>query len=45
MNAIHPNDRIYALEVAVRLVQEQHVEVKVLMDLREMLAEARKDAR
>ncbi len=45
MNAIHPNDRIYALEVAVRLAQESRAELKVLLDLREMLAEARKDAR
>lgn len=45
MNAIHPNDRIYALEVAVRLAQAGNAELKVLMDLREMLAEARKDAR
>lgn len=45
MNAIHPNDRIYALEVAVRLAQDHHAEVKVLLDLREMLAEARKDVR
>lgn len=42
--SIHPNERIYALEVAVRLAQDNHAELKVLLDLREMLAEARKDA-
>jgi DNA (cytosine-5)-methyltransferase 1 len=40
MNAIHPNDRIYALEVAVRLAHDNHADLKVLLDLREMPAEA-----
>lgn len=43
--SIHPNDRIYALEFAVRLAQEQHAELKVQLDLRELLDQARRAAR
>ncbi|WP_185750043.1 hypothetical protein [Stenotrophomonas sp. 278] len=43
--SVHPNDRIYALEVAVRLAQDHHVEVKVLLDLRELLDQARREQR
>ncbi|WP_367346496.1 hypothetical protein [Stenotrophomonas bentonitica] len=43
--SIHPNDRIYALEVALRLAQEHHAELKVQLDLRELLDEARREAR
>lgn len=43
--SIHPNDRIYALEVALRLAQDHHVELKVQLDLRELLDEARREAR
>lgn len=42
--SIHPNDRIYALEVAVRLAQEQHAQLKVQLDLRELLEQARREA-
>lgn len=45
MNALHPNDCIYPLEVAVRLAQDNRAELRVLLDLREMLHEARRDAR
>ncbi|MDX3932649.1 MAG: hypothetical protein QHC77_12015 [Stenotrophomonas sp.] len=45
MNYIHPNDRIYALERAVRLAEQQGEDRKVQEDLREILAEARRDAR
>lgn len=45
MNAIHADDRIYALEGAVSVAQRNNAEVRVLPDLREMLAKARKDAR
>lgn len=45
MNYIHPNDRIYALERAVRLADQQGEDGKLLKDLREILAKARRDAR
>lgn len=45
MNYIHPNDRIYALERAVHLAEQQGEDRKVQEDLREILAEARRDAR
>lgn len=45
MNYIHPHDRIYALERAVRLAEQQGEDRKVQEDLREILAEARRDAR
>lgn len=45
MNFIHPNDRVYALERAVRLAEQHGEDRKVLEDLREILAEARKEAR
>lgn len=45
MNFIHPNDRVYALERAVRLAEQHGEEREVLEDLREILAEARKEAR
>jgi len=45
MNCIHPNDRAYALERAVAAATAQGEDRKVLEDLREILAEARRDAR
>lgn len=45
MNCIHPNDRVYALERAVAAAVAQGEERKVQEDLREILAEARRDAR
>ena len=45
MSDVHPNDRVYALERAVRLVEQHGEDRKVLEDLREILAEAREDAR
>ncbi|HYG07718.1 MAG TPA: hypothetical protein VD865_15100 [Stenotrophomonas sp.] len=45
MTYIHPNDRVYALERAVRLAEQHGEDRKVLEDLREMLSEARKEAR
>lgn len=45
MNFIHLNDRIYALERAVRLAEQQGEGPKVQEDLREMLAKARRDVR
>ena len=44
MNAIHRNDRIYALEVALRLAQDHHAELKVQFHLRELLDVARREA-
>lgn len=45
MNCIHPNDRAYALERALAAATAQGEDRKVLEDLREILAEARQDAR
>jgi len=45
MNCIHPNDRVYALERALAAATAQGEGRKVLEDLREILAEARRDAR
>jgi len=45
MNCIHPNDRAYALELALAAATAQDEDRKVLEDLREILAEARRDAR
>ena len=45
MNAIHPNDRVYALERALAAAIAHGEDRKVLEDLREILAEARRDAR
>ncbi|WP_282259644.1 hypothetical protein [Stenotrophomonas sp. PS02301] len=45
MNAIHPNDRVYTLERALAAAIAQGEDRKVLEDLREILAEARRDAR
>lgn len=45
MNCIHPNDRVYAIERALAAAMAQGEDRKVLEDLREILAEARKDAR
>jgi hypothetical protein len=45
MNSIHPNDRAYSLESAVRLAEQHGEDGKVLEDLHEILAEARRSAR
>ncbi|WP_171966873.1 MULTISPECIES: hypothetical protein [Stenotrophomonas] len=45
MNCILPNDRVYAWERAVAAASVQGEDRKVLEDLREILAEARRDAR
>lgn len=45
MNCIHPNDRVYALERALAAALAHDEDRKVLEDLREILAEARRDAR
>ncbi|MDR6094942.1 hypothetical protein [Stenotrophomonas sp. SORGH_AS_0321] len=45
MTYIHPNDRVYALERALAAAVALGEERKVLEDLREILAEARRDAR
>lgn len=45
MNCIHPNDRVYALERAVAAATAQGEDLKVLEDLREILAEGPRDAR
>jgi hypothetical protein len=45
MNCIHPNDRVYALERALAAAIAQGEDRKVLEDLREILAEARRDPR
>lgn len=45
MNCIHSNDRVYALERAVAAAVAQGEDRKVQEDLREILAEARRDAR
>ncbi len=45
MNCIHPNDRVYAIERALAAATAQGEDRKVLEDLREILAEARRDAR
>lgn len=45
MNHIHPNDRVYAIERALAAAVAQGEDRKVLEDLREILAEARRDAR
>lgn len=42
---IHPNDKVYALEMAVGLSEKFLSDAKVTNDLRELLAEARKEAR
>lgn len=44
MTHIHPNDRIYALERAVAAAVAQGEDRKVPENLREILAEARRDA-
>lgn len=45
MNCIHPNDRVYPLERALAAATAHGEDRKVLEDLREILAEARRDAR
>ena len=45
MTYIHPNDRVYALERAVAVAVAQGEDRKVQDDLREILAEARREAR
>jgi len=45
MNCIHPNDRVSALERALAAAIAQGEDRQVLEDLREILAEARRDAR
>lgn len=45
MNCIHPNDRVYAIERALAAAIAQGEDRKVLEDLREILAKARRDAR
>lgn len=45
MTYIHPNDRVYALERALASAAAQGEDRKVLDDLREILAEARREAR
>ncbi|WP_282294849.1 hypothetical protein [Stenotrophomonas sp. PS02289] len=39
------NDRVHALEEAVRLAQENHSDLTVQLDLREMLEAARGEQR
>ena len=45
MTYIHPNDRVYVLERALASAAAQGEDRKVLDDLREILAEARREAR
>lgn len=45
MNCIHPNDRVYAIERALAAATAQGEDHKMLEDLREILAEARRDTR
>lgn len=45
MTYLHPNDRAYALERALAAATAHGEDRKVLEDLREILAEARRDAR
>ncbi|MGT9865776.1 hypothetical protein ACSYHF_08820 [Stenotrophomonas maltophilia group sp. P373] len=45
MTYIHPNDRVYALERALAVVVARGEDRKVQHDLREILAEARREAR
>ncbi len=45
MTYIHPNDRVYALERALAAAVAQGEDRKVQDDLREILAEARREAR
>lgn len=44
-SSIHPSDRIYALEVAVRLAEQTKEASNVISDLKVMLDEARREAR
>lgn len=43
--SIHPNDKVYALEMAVGLADKYLKDRKVVEDLRELLAQAREEAR
>lgn len=45
MNHIHSNDRVYALDRALAAAVAQGEDRKVQDDLREILAEARREAR
>lgn len=42
---MHPSDKLYALEVAVRLAEQSGESSSVISDLKELLADARREAR
>lgn len=45
MTYIHPNDKVYALERALRLAEQHGEAANVVSDLRELLADAQREAR
>lgn len=45
MTYIHPNDKVYALERALRLAEQHNESANVVSDLRELLADAQREAR
>ncbi len=45
MSTLHPHDKLYALERAVKLAQAAGEDRKVIEDLRVLLDEAKREAR
>jgi hypothetical protein len=45
MSALHPNDKLYALERALKLAIKHGEDRKVIEDLRVLVDEARQEAR
>lgn len=45
MSELHPNDKVYALQRALRLAEQAGETANVVNDLRALLAEAQQEAR